>query len=66
MILMIIFVIGIMILGICGAIFSGVVKYKVFKEVFDGSFKKYSETKVLERQFKMNRAKDVKETKNEA
>lgn len=63
---MIIFVIGIMILGVCTAIFSGVVKYKVFKEVFDGSFKKYAETKVLERQFKMNRAKEVKETKNEA
>lgn len=63
---MIIFVVGIMIIGVCSAIFSGVVKYKVFKEVFDGSLKKYAETKVLERQFKLNRAKEVKETKNEA
>lgn len=63
MIRMIFFVIGIMIIGVCGAIFSGVVKYKVFKEVFDGSLKKYTETKVVERQFQMNRAKDMKETK---
>lgn len=63
---MIIFVIGIMIIGVCSAIFTGLVKYKVFKEVFDGNFKNYAETKVLERQFKMNRAKEVKDTKNEA
>ena len=63
---MIIIAIGIMILGICSAVFTGVVKYKVFKAVFDGNFNKYAETKVLERQFKVNRAKEVKEVKNEA